>query len=167
MQPLLTARLRLRPYNDQDFAPFHAMTADAETVHAWPAPFTEEKSQNWIRRQIDNYKPLGFGRMVVEERTTGEFVGDCGMMLAEVNGRLENDLGYIFKKEHWGKGYATEAAQAVLNFALKDLKLPRVVANMTNTHTASRRVAEKIGLKFELEFLNKRNRELPTFLYSI
>ncbi len=136
-------------------------------MHAWPTPFTEDQTRYWIQRQLESYPTIGIGRLAVEDRATGEYLGDCGIMRVEINGKLEYDLGYIFRRSAWGQGYASEAAAAVLQYARETLRLPRIVANMAVTHAASRRVAEKIGFKHECEFLNVKNRNLPTFLLSI
>lgn len=80
---------------------------------------------------------------------------------------MEHDLGYIVHHPHWSNGYATEAAEACKRYALETLGLRRLVANMPVEHTASARVAEKIGMTLEKTFDNPKNRGIETRLYSL
>jgi RimJ/RimL family protein N-acetyltransferase len=87
------------------------------------------------------------GRWAVVLRGTGEFIGWCGLKYyADVN---EYDLGYRYFEEHWGRGYATEAARAVLRYGIEHLRGARIVGKAMAGNVGSRRVLEKIGLAFE------------------
>jgi len=131
----------------------------------WPAPFREETTRNWIERAMASYSSNGFGRWALILKDTGAQIGDVGMMRTPVNEKEEVDLGYIVHADHWHKGYATEAASAVLKYGI-DKGLPRIVANMAHDHLASQRVAERLGMIKELEFTNSRNRNIVHYLYS-
>ena len=164
---LETARLRLRQYQPADYAALHAILADPVTMQFWPAPFTPEQTQAWLGRQIAGYAARGYGHWAVERTVdSSALIGDVGLMLAQVNGRDEVDLGYIIHNPYWRQGYALEAARAALDFARAQPAISRVVANMAHDHYASRRVAEKLGMAFEGDFLNARNRGIRTLLYS-
>jgi len=162
---ILTERLEIRTYTPEDLPKLHRLLSDAETMRFWPAPFTTEQSEGWLKRSLANYSQ-GYGRMGMFTRKGGEFVGDVGIMTLEVDDMTENDLGYIVHASHWGKGYGFEAATAVLEYGFQTLGLERICANMPTDHVASRRVAEKLGMTLEKQFLNKRNRNLPTCLYA-
>jgi RimJ/RimL family protein N-acetyltransferase len=87
------------------------------------------------------------GRWAVILRDTGEFIGWCGLKYyADAN---EYDLGYRYFEEHWGRGYATEAARAVLRYGVEHLRGARIVGKAMVANAGSRRVLEKIGLAFE------------------
>lgn len=133
----------------------------------WPEPFTIEQTRRWIERSKLSFETNGFGRFAVVLRESGKLIGDCGIMLSETDGVMENDLGYIIHSRYHRNGYGTEAAKVCLNYAFGKLRLTRLTANMEVNHTASVRVAEKIGMKKEKEFINKRNRNLLTCLYSL
>jgi RimJ/RimL family protein N-acetyltransferase len=141
--------------------------SDPVTMQFWPKPFDREGAESWVQRALSAYHELGFGRYAVILKASGEWIGDCGFMRTQVNGSQENDLGYIFDKKYWHRGLATEAAAACLRYGWKNLGMRRIVANMETKHLASKAVAEKIGMRLEREFLNPRNRNLPTFLFSI
>ncbi|BDI32551.1 N-acetyltransferase [Capsulimonas corticalis] len=166
MLTMETDRLLLRPFRAEDFDELHHILSDAKTMQFWPAPFSREATQGWMERNIVRCADDGHGRMAMVQKQTGVIVGDCGIVPLEINGALENDLGYIVHHAFWNRGYASEAAAAQLDFGLRSLLLKRICANMPTTHGASRRIAEKIGMQYAGEFLNTRNRMIPTCLYT-
>ncbi len=89
------------------------------------------------------------GRWAVCLKDTNEFVGWCGVKYIEQLN--ETDLGYRFFEKHWGKGYATESAEAVMDHALNVLKLKNLVGRADLENTVSRKVLEKVGMKFSEE----------------
>lgn len=95
----------------------------------------------------ESYRRNGFGLWLTALRDTGEAVGICGLVKRE--GLEDADIGYAFLARHWGRGYAREAAQAVLDHAREVIGLAKVVAITTPTNAGSIAVLEKIGLKFE------------------
>lgn len=162
-----TERLILRHLREDDQEDLLRILSDPITMSFWPSPYTEEGTREWIARNRERYADLGFGRYAVILRESGALIGDCGLMRLEIDGTLENDLGYIISHDHWRQGYATEAAEACKTYAFGALNLHRLCANMPVEHTASRRVAEKIGMRLEKQFQNKRNRDIWTCLYSL
>lgn len=165
MLELITERLRLRPYTVEDLPSLHALLSDPVTMSFWPSPFTEEQSEQWLRRAIDAYAN-GLGRLAVTLRETGEPIGDAGLFFLEIDGQPEYDLGYIISSRHWNRGYGYEAAEAIMRYGFDELKLNRICANMPVVHAASRNVAEKLGMVLEKEFANRRNRNIRTCLYA-
>lgn len=165
MQILETERLILRQLTLDDLQALHRIFSDPITVRFWPAPFTLEATQRWIERSLDHYADFGFGRYALILKTTGELIGDCGILRNEVDGAPENDLGYIIHHPYWRNGYASEAAAACLHDAVEALGLKRLVANMPVAHTGSMRVAEKIGMRRVKTFQNARNRGIDTYVY--
>jgi ribosomal-protein-alanine N-acetyltransferase len=160
-----TPRLVLRHFEETDLPTLHSMLSDPIVMKFWPAPFTLEQSQQWLERHFRNYRETGLGRYAVISKESQTLIGDCGIVQAELDGKPENDLGYIIARDAWGNGYATEAAEACLHYGLDHQNLRRVCANMPFNHVASRRVAEHIGMQREKEYINKRNRDILTFLY--
>ena len=82
-------------------------------------------------------------------RDTDQLIGDCGCTLQEVEGRNEIEVGYHVRRDLWGKGYATEAAQACMEYAFTKLGVKRVISMIRPENAPSRRVAEKNGLTCE------------------
>ena len=164
---LETERLLLRPYRLTDLEDAIRVMGDAETMCFYPEPFSEEKIRAMIERQIHTFADHGYGLFAVFEKSSGRFIGDCGITVQNIDGVEELEIGYRFAKETWGKGYAPEAAQAVKQYGLNTLKLKRLCSYMGSDHLQSRRVAEKIGMQLEKEYLNPNNRNLPTVVYAV
>ncbi len=110
------------------------------------------------------YIAPGYGRLAVELHG-GTFIGDAGMLKSEVNGVVENDLGYIIHARHWRQGYGLEAARGCLDLA-RDARMPRVIATMAADNIGSVRVAERLDLVLEARFDNRRNRGKQTLLFA-
>lgn len=158
-----TPRLTLKTFEERDIAAFFKMVSNPKNMSFWPQPFDSVKAEQWVRRSMENFDLCQLSRFAIFEKESGGLIGDCGFFRLNLNGNEEWDLGYIIDNKYWGKGYATEAAQAALVYG-KNQGLKRIVANMAVAHVASKKVAEKIGMKLECEFVNSRNRNLPTFL---
>ena len=82
---------------------------------------------------------------------SGEFVGQCGLTIQEVEGKNEVEIGYLFLRRFWGRGLATEAARAARDHGFNTLGYERLVTLIDPGNLASRRVAEKVGLTLEKE----------------
>ncbi|MEZ5990463.1 MAG: GNAT family N-acetyltransferase [Planctomycetota bacterium] len=162
---LETDRLLLRPYGPADLEGLVTLLGDPVVMRFWPEPFDRERAVGWYRRAEEQLREHGYSRLATIERATGAYVGDCGLLRVGLDGRDEHDLGWILRADRHGRGYATEAARALLDHALGPLALGRVVANMATDHLASRRVAEKLGMRLEKRFRNPRNRMRETCLY--
>jgi RimJ/RimL family protein N-acetyltransferase len=164
---LETKHLILRPYTLQDFDALLLILSDPTTMHFWPRPYTGPEVKTWIERSMQSYVEHEFGRYAVVHKATQKLIGDCGILKGNIAGEVLNDLGYIIHHPYWEKGYATEAVQAVKNYAFQTLHLDVLYANMAYNHHASQKVAEKIGMKRLKEFTNERNRNIKTFLYVV
>ncbi len=164
---ITTRRLTIRELTLDDLGELQTFLSDPQTLDFWERPYTAEETRAVIERNLKSYQEHGYGRWAVILKETGTLIGICGIAKSEIDGREVNDLGYIFDKAHWGKGYATEAAQAVVDYAFEVLKLDSIIANMPHDHHASRRVAEHLGMVKIGEFNNPRNRGIRTLLYEI
>lgn len=161
-----TERLFMRPPSSKDFETLHGIFSDPTTMSFWPVPFAEDDTRRWISRSLNDHAGSGFGRQPVILKSSGEVIGDCGIVRAEVAGEPEYDLGYVIHHPFWGNGYAVEAAEACKHHAVERLGIRRLVANMPVNHTASERVTQKIGMRWEKTFRNRRNRNIETHLYA-
>lgn len=123
-----------------------ALLGDPVVMTYYPAPKSREEAAQWIAWNGANYAEHGYGLWVVETHD-GNFLGDCGLTWQEVNGRLELEVGYHVRADVQGCGYATEAAAACKDFARDELHAQQLVAIIHPDNVASRRVAEKIGMR--------------------
>jgi RimJ/RimL family protein N-acetyltransferase len=109
----------------------------------------------WLRTCFERYyQTWGFGPYAVVERQRQAVIGYCGLFFfPDINGQPEVEIGYRLERSAWGRGYATEAARAVRDFAFGDLGMQRLIAIIDPSNIASIRVAEKIGMHHEAEVM--------------
>lgn len=148
---LETERLVLRPLALDDLEDMTSLLGDAEALALWGEPLDRDGARAWIQRNLDRYKADGFGRYAVLMRATGALIGDCGLIRTAVEGTEEIELGWIVRRSHWGNGIATEAGAAWRDYAFDVLDLERIVSMISEQNIASRRVAEKLGMRLERE----------------
>ena len=146
MVPGATERLRFRQMEVGDLDSFAVMLGDPAVMRFYPAPKTRAEAARWIAWNQRNYADHGYGLWVVETHE-GAFVGDCGLTWQSVNGVPALELGYHVRAELHGRGYATEAASACVRLARDQRLAEELVAIIHPANTASRRVAEKLGLR--------------------
>lgn len=161
-----TSRLWLREYAPADVDERSAMFADEETMRYYPRLKTRDETIGWIEWNLRSHRQHGFGLWVVELKSTGEFLGECGLVIQEVDGTREIELGYSIKRSHWGRGIATEAAGAVRDHAFEALGLRRLISIIHPDNVPSQAVARKIGMTHEKDThlfgLPQRNYALHT-----
>jgi len=139
---LETERLVLRPMKAEDI---DAML-DVFTSFTEPR-FTRSQMLQWVHRNLDHQARHGYGLFAVILKGEGLLIGDCGLEWMEVDGVPVAELGYDLARSYWNQGYATEAATAVRDYTLRSLGLPDIVSLIQVGNLASRRVAEKLGMR--------------------
>jgi RimJ/RimL family protein N-acetyltransferase len=149
VEELLTERLRLRLWRDEDLPDLRRLDRDPRFMrffHPQGELRTEEETVGrlaWLRQ---DWVEHGFGRWAVEERVSGRFVGHAGLAMH----RLwpdDPELGYGVDPQLWGRGYGTEAAGAALAHGLETLAFERIVSLIHPENAASIRVAERLGAR--------------------
>ncbi|MCU9614720.1 GNAT family N-acetyltransferase [Caldibacillus lycopersici] len=151
MTTLQTKRLFLREFIDDDFPSLYEIFSDPEAMKFYPAPFSQEKTKEWIKNNQKRYKEDGFGLWAVCLQDTGECIGDCGLVKQQFIDRTEIEIGYHIQRKFWGYGYATEAASVCRTYGFKELEKDRFISIIKTGNIASVRVAEKIGMQKERE----------------
>lgn len=148
---LTTPRLLLRPMRADDADALLGIFGDPQVMAAFDvAPFDRAQMDAWVRRNLDHQERHGHGLYAVILRETGRLVGDCGLEYLDEGDAREAELGYDFRRDHWGRGLATEAATAVRDHAFGPLGLPRLISLIRAGNAPSRRVAEKIGMRLDV-----------------
>ncbi|MDC9721560.1 MAG: GNAT family N-acetyltransferase [Urechidicola sp.] len=140
-----------------DIAPAYAMNLDTEVskyTGDGGAVSKKEIERRITQDVLGGYKKYGFGRLVVELKGENKFIGFVGLKYLEDMGEV--DLGYRFIKEHWGKGIATEAARACVNFGFNTLELTKIIAMVLPENSSSIRVLEKLNFKYEKDILEDK-----------
>lgn len=165
---LETERLSLREMTDEDFKDLCEILQDAETMHAYEHAFSDEESWDWLHRQQARYKKDGFGLWAVISKETGEFVGQCGLTMQDAEGEQVPEIGYLFKRKHWHKGYATEAAAGCKAYAFGVLGLDRIYSIIRDNNTASQNVALRNGMTPQKTVVKHYyNMDMPHIIYSV
>lgn len=160
-----TSRLALRPFTMEDLQSWHQILSDPETMQYYPRPFDIEKTKSWIQWNLDNYSQYGFGLWAVILKETKEFIGDCGMTMQNIHGKMSPEIGYHIDKRFWRKGYATEAARACLKYAFEHTEFDEIYSYQKYTNIPSRKTAERMGMTFREEYADQVNTK--TSVYSI
>jgi RimJ/RimL family protein N-acetyltransferase len=142
---LHTPRLLLRELTPADAPALHAVLGDPVSMRFYPHPYARPEVDYWISRQIARY-PTGAGLLALVRKDTGTLIGDCGLVWLDVDGVVEPEIGYHVHPDHQRRGYATEAARAVRDYAFTTLGCDHVVSMIRPENLPSRRVAEKNGL---------------------
>ncbi|HEX4605338.1 MAG TPA: GNAT family N-acetyltransferase [Candidatus Angelobacter sp.] len=146
---LETSRLRLREFVSQDADALAAVLGDPVAMQYYPAAFARAEIDAWIRRNRARYLDPGFGLWAMVLKDSGELIGDCGCYVREIDGQFEFELGWHVRRDLWGNGYATEAAQHCIEYAFTVLGAKRIIALVRPENLSSCRVAEKIGMDRE------------------
>src|SRR5437667_5078766 len=148
---LETGRLILREFCPSDIGPLAEILSDAQTMCFYPAPFDHAEVQDWIERNCQRYRKDGFGLWAMVLKSSGEMVGDCGLVQQEVDGEELVEIGYHVRRDLWGNGLATEAAQASRDLGFSKSGIERLISLIRPENQPSRRVAEKTGMTVEKE----------------
>jgi len=165
---LETERLHLRALCQDDFGALCAILQDPEVMYAYEHAFSDQEVQIWLDNQLRRYRQDGFGLWAVELRQTGEMIGQCGLTLQDWNGRQVLEVGYLFRRDAWGRGYATEAAVACRNYAFETLNAPEVFSIIRDSNLPSRRVAERNGMEVRGRMVKHYyGMDMPHLVYSI
>lgn len=151
MIELSTDRLTLRMFREPDLDAYTALLANPEVMRYIGDGRTGTRNEAWrhMATILGHWHLRGYGMFAVERRDNGQFVGRVGFWNPEGWPGLE--IGWALLREHWGHGYATEAARACLQFGFDELQFSRVISLIHPSNQQSIRVAERLGERFEAE----------------
>lgn len=166
---LETQRLLLRHLIMDDLKELFTLYQDPEIRSYFPDGVrnyegTKEELE-WHMKGIPAYPHLGLWATIHKE--SGKFIGRCGLLPWEIDGKLEVEVAYLLDKDFWHQGLATEAARGILEYAFGELKLSRIICLMHPDNIASKRVAERVGMKLERKVNGLAGDNFPTLIYAI
>lgn len=155
---LETERLVLRNWRESDVEHYLVLAGDVG-YHAFSRPgrfmvHNAKEAKAKVRERILLFDRRKFGKFPIFLKDTGEFIGTCGIEPFNLDGQPEVELGYRLCLKFWGKGFASEAAAAMLGHGFGDLKLARIMAFVLPQNTASVRILEKLGFRYLRDFLH-------------
>lgn len=146
-----TDRIILRELTESDHERLAKIYADTEVMRfiGKGVVLNYEQAKKSIENWNKYYEKFGFGNWATVEKESGKLIGLCGLSWLEDKSDVE--VSYLFAKEAWGKGYATETAKAINEYGFNAVGLKRIVALVYPQNTTSIHVIEKIGMKYECD----------------
>lgn len=163
---LETERLRLRHLRLEDLDDLYALYCDPAVTRFIPdAPRTIAEARaeiEWFQNGHPRHPQLGLWATTL--KPTGRFIGRCGLLPWTIAGQLEVEVAYALAPAHWGRGLATEAARGLAQYAFERLGLTRLICLIDPVNLASARVARKLGMTCEKEFVDEYG---PALVYAM
>ncbi|NEO29512.1 MAG: GNAT family N-acetyltransferase [Symploca sp. SIO3C6] len=148
MPDLETARLKLRKFTLDDADDLYRIYDNPEVMkYVGNGARTRKETEAGLLSMIQHWQQHDFGMWAVIHQQDHILIGRCGLCFLDKTTEVE--LGYLFDKFYWGRGLATEASLAALKYGFEVVKLKRIVAVAKPENLASRRVMEKVGMKYE------------------
>jgi len=146
---LETERLLLRTLNIEDVPHLYSFFSDAETMRFYPSIRTLRETQQFVERQMQRYVMDGIGPWAVTLKPENELIGYCGLVNQIVDSADEVEIGYLIAREHWRKGFASEAAIGCRDYGFQRLGLSRLISLIDPANIASIGVSRKVGMSLE------------------
>jgi len=163
MQEIETARLYLRQFTPDDLDDLYRIYSDSEVMkYIGKGVRTRAATETALYGMLEHWQQHNFGMWAAVHKIDNKFIGRCGLCFLDKTPEVE--LGYTLDKLYWNRGLATEASLASLQYGFEVLKLERIVAIARPENTASQRVMQKVGMKYEK---NDRYYESDVVYYSI
>ena len=144
---LTTERLILREYTMDDLEGLLEIISDGETMKYYPRPYDRDGAVRWINWCMNSYSQNGFGLWAIQLRDGGEFIGDCGISMQNIDGESLPEIGYHINKRHWRLGYASEAAAAVRDWGFTNRDFDSLYSYMNSENIPSYSTAASVGLR--------------------
>ncbi len=164
---LSSKRLTTRFLSADDVAIWTTFFEDKDCAHFFPTmglSHAKARAEFWIEKQLARYAENRFGLQALINKESGEFVGQCGLLLQEVDNQPVLEIGYSLLKPHWHKGYAIEAAKLFKDYAFQSNFSEELVSIINVQNTASQAVAHKNGMS---NLKQTRFWDLDVFIFGI
>jgi len=142
-----TERLILRTFREDDIVPMQQILNGEDVLRYFPKtdPLSRERVERMISNILKHWEEHGFGLWAVENRFNGVLLGRCGLQIIPDTG--EREVDFIFGREYWGRGFATEAGLSSLKYGFEIAQIDEIVGIVHVDNIASQRVLEKIGMQ--------------------
>ncbi len=166
---LETKRTRLRRMTEEDLPALREILQDPVAMAAYEHAFSKQEVRQWLNNQQERYARYGMGLWAVCLKETGRMIGQCGLTYQDVGlGEPVLEVGYLFNRRYWHRGYAVETARACRNWAFEHTAAQKVYSVIRDTNSASRHVAIRNGMSRESGMVKQYyGMEMPHDLYRI
>jgi ribosomal-protein-alanine N-acetyltransferase len=161
-------RFIFREIEESDFEFIAKIMRDEGVQKVWERYFLDEDVREWIERRKKGYKNNGVDYLLTINKLTQEVVGQIGLLRENIDGEEVWGIGYILMSEYYGKGYATEGAKAMVDYAFNILKASKIVCDIRSMNKSSIAVAKRIGMAETGIFLKKyKGMEMPHLIFEL
>jgi ribosomal-protein-alanine N-acetyltransferase len=159
-----TERLLLRQFTADDLDELSALYADPVVMRYYPQIYNREETRQRLDWIVTSYSTTGFSLLATMNKTDGKFMGRCGITLQEIDGTQLPEIGYMLHNRYWGKGYATEAAQALRDYGFTELDFEEIYSLIRPINMPSQAVAVRNAMTIRR---NVMHANLDHHLFSI
>jgi RimJ/RimL family protein N-acetyltransferase len=150
-----TRRLLAERLQPRHFLLLLRMHQDPRVMATLGGVRSHEETRQYLRKNLDHWRTYGHGVWIFSLRRGGRAVGRGGIRYLEVDGEgSAAAISYALSAEHWGRGFGTEIASGLVRLAFRELSLPEVIAAAYPHNTASRRVLENAGLRYDRDVIH-------------
>ncbi|MDR3085118.1 MAG: GNAT family N-acetyltransferase [Christensenellaceae bacterium] len=163
-----TERLYARKMTLDDLPALSLILRDEKAMVAYEHAFSEEETLHWLKTQLQRYQKDGVGLWAIVLKESGEMIGQCGLTMQPVEGETLLEVGYLFQRAFWHRGYAIEAASAAKRYAFEVLKAPEVCSIIRENNLASINVAIRNGMLAKKHFIHHYwGVDMPHIVFSV
>ncbi|WP_445589469.1 GNAT family N-acetyltransferase [Sunxiuqinia sp. A32] len=162
-----TERLRIRKLELSDIAIWESFFENNDYLPYLGLDLSSDKkaqAKEWIEIQLRRYQEKRYGHHALIDKQTNQFIGQCGLLTQEIDGKTEIEIGYHILPAYWGKGYATEAANKFRDYAFQNNLCNSLISIIDIRNIASQKVAEKNGMRKTRQI---KYHGLDVFIYRI
>ena len=160
---LETDRLVIRPIQETDSSSLADLWSDPDVTYYMGGPRDYKEVLNSFKEDARLNPQPKFDLWPVVEKVTDQIVGNCGLIDKEVEDQIEFELVYVFVKSAWGKGYATEIASSIADYAFKQFGLKRIISLIDPKNRASEHVTRKIGMQYEKDIVRESGKIMRVY----
>jgi RimJ/RimL family protein N-acetyltransferase len=146
-----TERLIVREFTHLDIDNLYSLLSDPIVMKYCSGPLNMKETQKWLETIKRYYNKYGYNYWAAIDKTTGEFIGQLGIIQQEVDDEWIDCIAFMICKDKWGKGYATEGGKGCITYGFQILKRKKLYATVEPGNTASKSVLKKIGMRYERE----------------
>ncbi|MBV8344907.1 MAG: GNAT family N-acetyltransferase [Candidatus Eremiobacteraeota bacterium] len=167
LEKIQTERLRLRRFRADEAELVFRLMSDPLVMRFYPATYDRARARLVLEKVLAAYERLGYSMLAVERKLDGAFLGQIGLLhWDDVDGREDVEVAYMLLPQHWGAGYATEAARACRDWAFTYLDVDRVVSFIVTGNRPSIAVARRNGMR-RLKRLESNRFGKPIYIYGV
>jgi ribosomal-protein-alanine N-acetyltransferase len=160
-------RLIIKSNQEVDLEPLAALWADPEVTHYMGGPRNYEEILKILKEDAEVNPQPAFDLWPVIDKETGKIIGTGGILEKDIDSRNQFEIIYVLAKSAWGKGFATEIASALKDYAFNQLSLKRVTALIDPDNVKSEIVATKIGLRYEKDTVRPNGRTMRLYALNL